>query len=88
MTKDERHSATNGWREGHDPIQRWLRIVTTIVVLGVFVFLAVDPARRATGGDFPTLALVIGCVLVLLGYEGAIRLPFIGRNGNSDNERR
>jgi len=71
---------TNGWRLGYDPLQRALRIITTVVVLGVFVFLAVDPDRRSSGADFPTLALAIGSVLVLLGYEGVVRLPMIGND--------
>lgn len=67
------------WRSGHDPIQRWLRILTVVVLLGVFVYLAVDPDR---GFDAePTIALALGAILLLLGYEGVIRLPmFNGRN--------
>jgi len=68
----------NGWREGRDPIQRWLRIITSFACLGVFVFLAVEPARR----DWPTLALALGAVLVLLGYEAIVRLPYLGRPDN------
>jgi len=68
----------NGWREGRDPIQRWLRIITSFACLGVFVFLAVEPTRR----DWPTLALALGAVLVLLGYEAIVRLPYLGRPDN------
>lgn len=68
----------NGWREGRDPIQRWLRILTSVCCLGVFVFLAVEPQRR----DWPTLALALGAVLVLLGYEAIVRLPYLGRPDN------
>jgi len=67
----------NGWRAGKDPVQRVLRIVTSVVCLGVFAFLTVDPGRNID--DLPTIALVIGSLLVLLGYESIIRLPGIGR---------
>lgn len=65
----------NGWRTGHDPIQRWLRVITTMVVLGVFVYLVV--ADQSGSRDLPTLALALGAVLMLLGYEGVVRLPFL-----------
>ena len=74
----------NGWREGRDPVQRWLRILTAIVCLIVFVWLTVDPTRNVD--DLPTIALALGAVLVLLGYEGVVRLPMIGgdRKGGED----
>jgi hypothetical protein len=68
----------NGWRSGKDPIQRWLRIVATIVCLVVFAWLALDPARR----DWPTLTIALGALLVLLGYEAIVRLPYLGRPDN------
>jgi hypothetical protein len=71
---------TNGWREGRDPIQRLLRILTTLVCLGVFVYMVVDPGRSVD--DWPTIALALGAVLVLLGYEGIVRLPFLGKPDN------
>lgn len=72
----------NGWREGHDPAQRWLRIVSGIVMLTVFVILAVDPNRGAD--DIPTLALALGALLILLGYEGLVRLPGITRKDDDE----
>lgn len=66
------------WRDGADPILRWLRILTTIVVLGVFVFLSVSENRGADG--VVVIALALGAVLLLLGYEGAIRMPYIGKD--------
>lgn len=72
----------NGWREGRDPIQRWLRILTAMVCLGVFAYLAVEPERR----DWPTLALALGAVLVLLGYEAIVRLPYLGRSDNQPTQ--
>lgn len=74
---------TNGWREGHDPVQRWLRIVTTVVVLGVFVVLSVGEHRN---DDILILVLALGAVLLLLGYEGVVRLPFLSKD--DDDERK
>ena len=71
---------TNGWREGRDPIQRLLRILTTLVCLGVFIYLIVEPGRSVD--DWPTIALALGAALVLLGYEGIVRLPFLGKPDN------
>lgn len=73
----------NGWRDGRDPIQRWLRVVTTIVVLGVFVYLSVAPERGADG--VVVIALALGAVLLLLGYEGVVRLPLIGKGKEDDD---
>ena len=68
---------SNGWRDGSDPIQRWLRVVTTIVVLGVFVWIALGESRQ---NDILVLALALGALMVLLGYEGVVRLPYIGKD--------
>ena len=73
---EETRSGGNGWRDGSDPIQRWLRVVTVVTVLGVFVWIAVGDSRR---DDILVLTLALGAVLMLLGYEGAVRLPYIGR---------
>jgi peptidoglycan/LPS O-acetylase OafA/YrhL len=78
--------ATNGWRSGRDPIQRWLRAITTIVVLAVFVYLVVDDNSGTR--DLPTLALALGAVLVLLGYEGVVRLPFLSKDDRKDDDER
>jgi len=67
----------NGWRGGRDPAQRVLRILAVVVFLGSFVYLIVDPNRHVD--SVPVTALVLGCVLVLLGYEGIVRLPYIGQ---------
>ena len=75
-TKKKEPAETNGWRHGRDPVQRWLRIVTTVVVLGVFVYLAIGESNHE---DIVVLALALGSVLVLLGYEGVVRLPFLDR---------
>jgi hypothetical protein len=76
--------ASNGWRDGRDPVQRWLRVLTSIVCLVVFVFLGVSPDRGVD--DLPVLALALGAVLLLLGYEGLIRLPIIGGPGDSAHD--
>ena len=68
---------TNGWRSGRDPVQRWLRAVTSLVCLAVFVYLAV---ARQTVDVIPSLALALGAVMLLLGYESAIRIPGISRD--------
>jgi hypothetical protein len=68
----------NGWRAGRDPIQRWLRIIASVVCLIVFAWLALDPSRR----DWPTLTIALGALLVLLGYEAIVRLPYLGRSDN------
>lgn len=72
----------NGWREGHDPAQRWLRIVSGIVMLVVFAALTLDPARGTD--DVPTVALALGGLLILLGYESIIRLPGISRRSGDE----
>jgi len=71
----------NGWRHGRDPVLRWLRILTVLVILGMFVYLVTD---RHGIDDTPTVALALGAILVLLGYEGLIRLPYIGRDKDDD----
>lgn len=68
----------NGWRSGRDPIQRWLRIIASVICLVVFAWLALDPSRR----DWPTLTISLGALLVLLGYEAIVRLPYLGRPDN------
>jgi hypothetical protein len=68
---------TNGWRSGRDPVQRWLRAVTSLTCLTVFAYLA---ATRQTVDVVPTLALALGALLLLLGYESAIRIPGISRD--------
>ena len=73
----------NGWREGHDPAQRWLRIVSGVVMLTVFVVIAVDPARNTD--DIPTLGLALGALLILLGYEGLVRLPGVTKGKDEED---
>lgn len=75
--------SSNGWRTGRDPIQRRLRIVTTLTCLGVFVYLTIDADR--TLDVIPSAGLALGAVLLLLGYEGAVRLPGIGRKKDDDS---
>lgn len=76
----EESKGGNGWREGRDPVQRLLRILTVLVCLGTFIYLIVDPSRSVD--DWPTIALALGAALVLLGYEGIVRLPFLGKPDN------
>jgi hypothetical protein len=79
--RDRPGDGDNGWRQGRDPVQRWLRAVTVVVLIAVFVYwsLGDDPADRLV-----IMALALGSVLVLLGYEGIVRLPYIGRGKDDD----
>ena len=58
-------------------MQRWLRAVATVTCLAVFAYLAIDPDRHVD--VVPTLALALGAVLLLLGYESVVRIPGISR---------
>lgn len=73
----------NGWRSGTDPIQRLLRILTTIVFIAVFTYLSVSPALSID--RLPVIALTVAVVLVLLGYESIVRVPVIGRKDDDDD---
>lgn len=75
----------NGWRTGRDPVQRRLRIITSLVMLTTFVVLTVVPPERGTE-HLAFAGLTLAALLILLGYEGLIRLPVIGRR-NDDDER-
>lgn len=70
---------SNGWREGRDPILRWLRIGATVAFVVVAVVVALDRDREAST-FIPALGLMLGAVLILLGYASIIRLPYIGRD--------
>lgn len=75
---------SNGWKSGYDPVQRWLRVLTTVVCLGVFVYLAV--IRQRTGlDDLPVASLALGSVMLLLGYEGLTKLPFREKSKDDDD---
>lgn len=74
---------TDPWRRGTDPVQRLLRAVTVVVCLAVFAYLSVSPDSGAD--QLPSVFLAVGCLLVLLGYEGVVRLPFIGRKDDDDD---
>ena len=73
----------NGWREGYDPAQRLLRVAAAIAALIVFVALSVDPDRHVD--DLGAIALAAGVLLVLMCYEGVIRVPLIGRRDDDDD---
>lgn len=79
----------NGWRSGRDPVQRWLRIVTVVVVLGVFVYLSISISSKDYNPSTEVvvvIALALGALLVLLGYEGIVKLPIIGRDSDEDGD--
>lgn len=78
--------SNNGWRHGRDPIQRWLRVVFSATCLGVFAWLAVAGERAYE--DIVVIVIALGSGILLLGYEGIVRLPFIEihRNTKRDDE--
>lgn len=76
------------WRTG-DPILRWLRILSVIASLGLFVSLigslVIDPSRD---DNLPLDALLAGVILLQLGYD--IFIPGLSRRtrenrGESDD---
>lgn len=73
-------------RDGGNPVQQRLRVLTTLVVLGVFVYLTVAGAEGRTTDDVLVIALALGAILVLLGYEGVVRLPLIGRDDREEKD--
>jgi hypothetical protein len=76
-------SPKNGWRNGYDPVQRHLRIAAAVVFLSVIAWLVVI---RETN-DYPTLALLLGALFLLLGYETIVSLPFTSRrNGSKEDD--
>lgn len=68
----------NGWRSGRDPVLRWLRSGTVVAFVAVFVLVSMDRERDTTA-VFTILGLAGGAVLILLGYQGVVSLPIIGR---------
>jgi hypothetical protein len=75
----------NGWRTGADPILRWLRTAAVVAFLVVFVVVSLDGDRDVTT-EAPVLGIAVGAVLILLGYQGVIRLPMIGRDSREDDK--
>ncbi len=74
----------NGWRAGTDPTQRWLRIVSTVVVLGIMVLIVVREQ------DPQLFLMAIGALLVLMGFAVSLKLPDIFKgdtDGRSDDDR-
>lgn len=74
---------SNGWRTGQDPVQRRLRIVAVVVFGAVVVYLSVDRSRSVTD-TIATIALLLAAIMILLGYERIVRLPYIGRRKGDD----
>ena len=73
----------NSWQSGHDPVQRWLRVVSAVVFLGLSAYLVADGRSGAT--PLPAAGIAVGTLLILLGYERLIRLPGIGRDRKDDD---
>lgn len=75
--------AHDKWRSGTDPIQRWLRIISTVVCLVVFIVLELQGDKEAD--DLAAISFAFGGLLVLLGYEGIVRIPGISRGDRKDD---
>lgn len=75
----------NGWRTGRDPILRWLRAGTVVAFVAVFVIVSMDHNRDTTA-VLTILGLAGGAVLILLGYQGVVSLPVIGRRDDEDRK--
>ena len=75
---------TNGWREGRDPILRWLRAGAAVAFVVVAVVVALDRDRDAATLTV-ALGFVVGAALILLGYASLIRLPMVGRDDKADD---
>lgn len=89
MAQDPRpKTPTNGWRTGTDPILRWLRSGTVVAFVVVFVLVSLDESRETTAA-LTILGIAAGAVLILLGYQGVVRLPMIGtdRADRQDRDR-
>lgn len=72
---------SGSWR-GTDPLLRILRTISLIAFLGFLCVLVVDPGRN---DNFPLLALLVGAVLIQLGYDVILRIPgFIDRRDDHD----
>jgi hypothetical protein len=55
---------TNGSWSGRDPLLRRLRVVTTLVLLGLLAFMFIDPRPE----DASVVGLTFGALLVNLGF--------------------
>ena len=74
--------AGNGWKSGHDPVQRPLRIIATVMCLGGVLYLAVFGLDRGVN-VVPVLGLLLAAALLLLGYDGIV-LPGISRRKDDE----
>ena len=66
-------------------MQRRLRVVAVLVFGAVVVYLSVDRSRSVTD-TIATIALLLASIMILLGYERVVRLPYIGRRKGEDDE--
>lgn len=60
----------DGWG-GLDPVQRVLRAVAILAFLALLALVVIDPTRRDATLD----ALLLGAILLALGYPVALKLP-------------
>jgi len=82
VARDEKPS--NGWRTGEDPVQRRLRAVAVVVFLAVVTYLAVDRSRSVVD-TLGTIALLLGSIMTLLGYEQVARRLLGAVRGKNDD---
>lgn len=55
-----------------------------VALVAVAVIVALD-RERDIGSALPVLGIAVGAALILLGYAGVVRLPFIGREDRKDD---
>lgn len=76
---------SNGWRTGEDPVQRRLRAVAVVVFLAVVTYLALDRSRSVVD-TLGTIALLVGSIMTLLGYEQVARRLLGAVRGKDDED--
>lgn len=69
---------------GADPLVRVLRSISILALLGLLSLVVADRSRQ---NDWPLVALLVGAVVLQLGYDVALRIPGIlepRKNGDRD----
>lgn len=73
---------------GLDPLLRALRAVAILAMLGLLAALVISVVLDATRDVDPTLAaMLIGAILLALGYPFALRLPGVVVQRKEDEKR-
>lgn len=63
-----------------DPLNRALRVLSVVAFLGLIIVVVVDPDRS---NNLALQSLLVGAILLQLGYDVALRLPDIISKRNS-----